>query len=378
MKKFFNNLADLVSFIQLPKNQRRIVFYSEGKTYWVHLEGLLKSFLQISDIPVCYISSGLDDPGLQYSHPNLKVFRTDEGSIRNWLFENIDTELLIMTMPDLDQYQVKRSKHKVHYVYTQHSLVSFHMVYRKGAFDAFDTVFCAGPHHITETREIERVFNLPEKNLVEHGYARLDSILEEAQSQKKESSDSKHVLIAPSWGENSLIEVVGMEIVSELLKYGFRVTLRPHPQTIKFKPNIVNNIVQAHKNNALFDFETNVATQQTLHESDLMIGDWSGAALDFAFGLKKPVLFVDVPRKVNNPEYTRIKITPFEESIRELIGKVLSTEECNKIASVAEKMINSNKLKIQIESLANESVFNLGNSNAVGAAWLLQFLETNK
>ena len=30
-----------------------------------------------------------------------------------------------MTMPDLHNYQIKRSSHKVHYVYVQHSLVVF-------------------------------------------------------------------------------------------------------------------------------------------------------------------------------------------------------------------------------------------------------------
>jgi len=84
--------------------------------------------LATSNIPVCYISSGEDDPGLFLEHPNYRTFKIDEGFVRNWLFENIETDVMVMTMPDLHQYQVKRSKHKVHYVYTQHSLVSLHMV----------------------------------------------------------------------------------------------------------------------------------------------------------------------------------------------------------------------------------------------------------
>lgn len=224
--------------MQLPKAERRIVFYSEGKNYWPHLEELLKAVLVLSNIPVCYISSGEDDPGLLLQHPNYRTFKTDEGFIRNWLFGNIETDVMVMTMPDLHQYQVKRSKHKVHYIYTQHSLVSLHTVYRKGAFDHFDTIFCAGPHHVKEIRATEAQYNLPTKHLVEQGYGRLDAIIKAAEKRPKEkkSADApKHILIAPSWGTQGTIESgIGKKIVDQLMAQGYQVTLRPHPQTIKF------------------------------------------------------------------------------------------------------------------------------------------------
>ena len=200
---FIRHFRDVMRFMQLPKAQRRLTFYSEGKNYWPHLEGLVREWLAISDTPICYISSGEDDPGLELEHPNYKAFKIDEGFVRNWLFENIDTDVMVMTMPDLHQYQVKRSQHRVHYIYVQHSMVSLHMAYRKGAFDHFDTIFCAGPHHIKEIRAMEEKYNLPKKNLVKHGYGRLDAIIEEAKRRpKREKLDSapKNVLIAPSWG----------------------------------------------------------------------------------------------------------------------------------------------------------------------------------
>jgi hypothetical protein len=47
--------------------------------------------------------------------------------------------------------------------------------------------------------------------------------------------------------------------------------------------------------------------------------DWSGVAMEFAFGLEKPVLFIDVPRKVNNPEYKTLRAVPLEVSYRDQI-----------------------------------------------------------
>lgn len=328
--RFFSHIGNVIEFKQLPKDLRRLVFYSEGKNYWVHLEGLVKEVLATCDTPICYISSNKSDPGLKFQHSRYRSFLIDEGFVRNWLFESIDTDVIVMTMPDLNQYQVKRSKNKVHYVYVQHSLVSFHMVYRAGAFDYFDSIFCAGPHHIEEIRAIEAKYNLPAKNLVEHGYSRLDAIIREAKSRPKKtrSNDAPlHVLVAPSWGEQGTIESgVGERIVDQLMALSCQVTLRPHPQTIKFAWNKVNAILNKHDGNPLFAYEGDVAGQESLHESDVMIGDWSGAALDYAFGLNKPVLFVDVPRKVNNVNYQEIDIEPFEVSIREKIGKVVGDE----------------------------------------------------
>ena len=317
--------------MRLPKAHRRLTFYSEGKNYWPHLERLVQEILTTSEISVCYISSDKDDPGRFVEHPNYRTFNIDEGFVRNWLFENIDTDVMVMTMPDLHQYQVKRSKHKVHYVYVQHSLISLHMAYRKGAFDHYDTIFCAGPHHIKEIRAMEIKYNLPKKNLVEHGYGRLDTIIAEAKSRpRKEKTDKepKHVLIAPSWGKKGTIESgIAQLIVEQLIEQGCKITLRPHPQTVKYAKDKIDAILRKYENHTLFSYESNVAGQKSLHESDLMISDWSGATLDYAFGLNRPVIFVDVPRKINNPDYEELGIEPFEAFIREKIGIIVSDND---------------------------------------------------
>ena len=365
-----------MAILSLPKEHRRIVFYSEGKNYWVHLEALIEEFLAQSDVPVVYLSSGADDLGLNFKHARYTSYEIGEGFSRDWLFANIDTEVMVMTMPDLHQYQVKRSKFNVHYVYTQHSLVSLQMVYRPGAFDHFDTVFCSGPHHVQEMRAIEHTRGLAPKKLPEIGYPRLDAILTQAQSNQPvlDSNPSKrpHILIAPSWGDQGTIECgIGENIVNQLLERQYRVTLRPHPQTLKFFGDRVKAIVSKHANNPHFDFEDNVAGQESLHSSDMMISDWSGAALDYAFGLKKPVMFIDIPRKINNPDYTIIPLEPIEASIRSKIGVVVSTdfmqlpvEEC---------------LQLPIAELDIEAfLYNAGACHVDGSRYLIGLLEATE
>ena len=376
MVKFIRHLSNVIQFLQLPRQTRRLVFYSEGKNYWPHLEPLVTELLARADMPVCYISSDEDDPGLLLVHPDYRKFDIDEGYVRDWLFRNIDTDVFVMTMPDLHRYQVKRSRHTVHYVYVQHSLVSLLMVYRKGAFDHYDTIFCAGPHHVREIRALEAEFNLVPKKLLEHGYGRLDSILEQAQVHtraEKSITERSHILIAPSWGAEGMIESgIGKSIVDHLLRCRYQVTLRPHPQTLKFAEGRVGEILKRHKGDPLFTYELNVVAQDTLHASDLMISDWSGVALEYMLALDKPVLYVDVPMKVNNPEFHRIAIEPLECRIRQTGRSDIL--ELHEIGQVAEKIEELLKRSASAGSEADGMVFNPGESGVYGASCLQQIL----
>lgn len=370
--KFFKYLKNVIAFNQLEPKKRQIVFYSEGKNYWVHLKGLVKHLLKATDYNVTYVSSGADDPGLLIEHENFNCFLIDEAWVRNWWFENLKADLLVLSMPDIHQYQVKRSKYPVHYVYVQHSLVSKHMVYRKGAFDYYDSIFCAAPHHIKEIRAIESFYKLPKKAVYKHGYSRLDSIKRNASSNQrsKASGTKQHVLIAPSWGKVNVVEEFAQQIVENLLSNGFKVTLRPHPQTIKFSRTKVEDIVNQFKSNSDFSFEGSVDGEQSLHDSDVMISDWSGAALDYAFGLGKPVLFIDVPRKVNNTEYEQINIIPFEDSIRTQIGEVMPLDEVENVSSWIQKCLDKSR-----STTFDHRIYNVGCSDEVGADLIVDILK---
>ncbi|MFK8012287.1 MAG: CDP-glycerol glycerophosphotransferase family protein [Marinicellaceae bacterium] len=369
MLQFFQHIKNVIAYNQLDKSKKRLVFYSEGKNYWVHLKGMLNSLLQDYDLPICYVSSNKNDPGLYVKHENLHSFLIDEGWVRNWFFENIDTDVMVMTMPDINQYQVKRSKNKVHYVYTQHSLVSLHMVYRPGALDHYDSIFCAADHHKKEIRALESHFNLKKKDLYEHGYERLDAIIEQAKGSKKPNNSPKHVLLAPSWGDNSIIELMGSQVVDRILDHGFQLTLRPHPQTLKFSHEKIKTIVNKHKDNPLFHYENNVAGQDSLHQSDIMVCDWSGAALDYAFGLNKPVLFIDVPRKINNPDYQDIAIEPFEVSIREKIGTVVAINDIENIGTHLESTLKQYK-----NTTFDHGIYSPSKSAQTGAKFLYEIV----
>jgi len=366
MFKTLQNIFQAIEFMRLPKKNRQVVFYSEGKTYWPIFKGLVDGVLDQSKLNVCYITSGKDDPGFKYNNKNFKSFLTDNGYVRNWLFENLQADILIMTMPDLNQYQVKRSKYQVHYIYVQHALVSLHMAYREGAFDFFDTIFCSGPHHIQEVRHIEEKYNLPQKKLLEHGYVRFDSIVKN-KHRENTNDNYKHALFAPSWGHNATIELgLGNLVVEKLLSFGCMVTFRPHPETLKSSSKIIQKIIMKHHKNKMFIYDECISSLDSFYQSDFMVSDWSGAAIEYSLGLKKPVVFIDVPKKINNPKYNEIDLTPLEVLIRNDIGTIIGADK------LSSSLINSLTYN---EIDPNKYIFNIGKSDYYGVKYILDMIE---
>jgi len=365
---------ELRRFRRLPQSARSIVFYAEDATSWVHFEGMVRALASESGRGVCYVTSSPADPVLTERQPGINPFYVGEGAVRTAFFLQLRADVAVMTMPDLGTYQVKRSMvHPVHYVYVFHSLVSTHMAYRPGAFDQYDTILCAGPHHVRELRAAESEYGLAPKNLVEHGYGRLDALMQRWKRTPAtpihDGNEKAHVLVAPSWGPSGLLESHGAELCHILLSAGFRVTVRPHPLTLKAHPGVIRRLRDDFGTGRGFDLETDVASSDSFASADIMISDWSGAALEFAFALERPVLFVDVPRKINNPRYEEIPLEPREVTIRGDIGEVISPEILTEVPGYVKRLRAPRAEQRDSIRRAREGVvYNLGTSGAAGAA----------
>ena len=183
-----------------------------------------------------------------------------------------------------------------------------------------------------------------------------------------ESSEEIHVLIAPSWGPNGLLETMGETVVSELLNAGYKVTVRPHPRTNEHTPLVLSSLTKLFSSNKRFNQEQSIASFDSLLAADIMISDWSGAALEFAFGLEKPVLFIDLPAKVNNSEYEQIEATPLEVFLRDEVGSILRPEKIDTIAAAVDILINDrDKIVASIRSCRDSWIYNVGKSSKKGA-----------
>lgn len=372
---FIREWKELSRFRALEPDLRNIVFYAEDHSSWTYFEAIVKELTGALGKQICYVTSSKDDQILDLYEDNIRTFCIGSGTVRTLFFSSLQADVMVMTMPDLGLYQIKRSRSQVHYVYVYHSLISSHMSYRRGAFDQFDTILCTGPHHKNEIRETEELYGLKPKILVEAGYGRLDAILGSEVSShddfNQRQTSLKRVLVAPSWGKNSFLESHGAQLVEVLLATGHHITLRPHVMANRHRKHLLGRLERQFGSNPNFILDLGLESQGEMSGYDLLVADWGGSALEYAFGLGRPVLFVDVPRKVFNPEYKQISCTPLEVQVRSLIGDVVSPDRLREIPERIERLFGkSTDSQDQLEQLRTKWVFNIGSSGKIGAEYI--------
>jgi hypothetical protein len=354
-------------FVRECVDPQALTIYSEGAVYASFLDPVIAALGEVRDSPIYYLTSDPDDPVLAAPPAHLRAYYVGGGALI-YALTNVRSGTLVMTMPDLNTFHLKRSVHPVHYAYLFHSMVSSHMVYREGSFDHYDSIFCVGPHHRQEVRAWEAVRDLPQKNLIDHGYGVLDALItnrDEYPGPKPASSDSGYdLLIAPSWGPNGVLETIGQELVALLLDAGHRITVRPHPRTRDLSPEKIKALEDRFSDHPDFRLEADTTNFESLHASHLMISDWSGAAIEYAFGLERPVLFVDVPRKVNNPQWESIGIDPLEATYRADVGAILDPDALSEAPKmVAALCSDPDAFAAKIRDYRNRHVYNIGSSD---------------
>ncbi len=371
--EFIEDWKQLKKFEKLTDKERSIVFYAENKASMNHYRELISEITEKKELQICYVTSVKNDPILSSKNKNILPFYIGNGTIRSKFFLTLKAKILIMDMPDLETFHIKRSKvYKVHYIYIFHSMFSIHSYLRKGAVDNYDTVFCVGEHHEKEIRETEKVYGLKPKKLVRYGFGRLDTLLDEKQEFQQINLDSeKLIIIAPSYGKDNLLEICGLEIIEILLKANFSVLLRPHFKILRDPKSKIKTIRKKFENNPRFIIEEGVIPPEKFYNSICMISDWSGISLEYAFVMERPVIFIDVPKKEMNSESKYITFEPIEISLRNKIGNIISPKDIESIPHIIENLNSiDSRFNLQIKNVCKNTVFNIGNSAHVGAKYI--------
>jgi len=358
------------TFKRLPWEWRNLVFYSESGQDWHQFEDLIDVLNKRWKLKVCYVTSDPQDAGLSRQHPNYMAICIPAGLFLTIFFQVKMADVVVLTMMDLDNLQLKRSLHPVHYIYLFHSMGSTHMVDHADSFDHYETLFCSGPHQVAEVRKREELKNLPAKHLFDYGHPRLEQVMREAEHWTEgEGKKRTVVLVAPTWGRTSIFNVCGKELISVLLQAGFDVIMRPHYQSIVLTPEVIGALRREFSDHPRFEYVDRMAETESLMRSDILVSDWSAMALEYALGLEKPVVFIDVPRRVRNPEWRELGIEPIESAMRLKLGSIVSPGCLEEVPQAISDLLNDRQtFSGRMRTLREHWVFRLGHSIADGAA----------
>ena len=367
---------DMDRFYNTPN--KLVVFYSEKSGFYNYFAEIIEYLLKRTKIVIHYVTGDPNDQVFAMDCPNLVPYYVSDKNLGTF-FAQLDVPVVVMTMPDLQTYHIKRSvvRKDIEYIYVFHALMSTTMAYRKAAFDHFDTIFCVGPYQVREIRETEQKYGLKPKNLVENGYGQLDRLLREHENLSAGDHERPMVLIAPSHQPGNIMESCITVIVDWLYDAGYKVVVRPHPQFVKRNPDFMPELESryADKTGDRLVFETNFSSHESIYTADLLITDWSGTAFEYTFVTKRPTLFINTPMKVINPEYDQYENKPMEITFRNTCGISIGPDEVDRIADhVADVLARSDDYRQTIESFMRTNVYNIGRSGQNGAKYIVSEL----
>lgn len=371
--------ADYKRFFSVAN--RHLVFYSEKSGFYKYFQAVIEYLLSHSNVIIHYITSDPHDQIFRIAETQSRIRPYYIGEKRLiTLMMKMDADMVVMTVPDLENYHIKRSyvRKDIEYIYLFHAMVSTHMIYRKASFDHYDTVFCVGPHHDREIRETEQLCGLPPKKLVAFGYPLLDDLLLQHSSHEKKQGIPR-VLIAPSHHDGNIMDSCLNEILAEVLDKGWQVVVRPHPQYVRRNPGRISALQTRYAQRKNIVFETDFASNESLYASDVMITDWSGISMEYSFVTHRPCIFINTPMKVLNPDYTQYKSVPVQIELRDKIGVSLEPSNVSGIAAVVQDMLSGRLLpEDEVAAIARQYVYNIGSSGRVGGQYIIDALRNRQ
>jgi CDP-glycerol glycerophosphotransferase (TagB/SpsB family) len=108
--------------------------------------------------------------------------------------------------------------------------------------------------------------------------------------------EEKHpftVLVSPSWGSSALLTRYGEKLLDRLAASGWRIIIRPHPQSKKSEAAILERLQTRYKDSDNIEWDYDRENIYSLNKADIMISDFSGIIFDYMFLRDKPVLYVN-------------------------------------------------------------------------------------
>lgn len=361
---------------------KRIVFYSEKNGFYKYYKNIIEEIIRRTNIVIHYITSDPEDEVFGMEGEQFKPYYINENRMIV-LMMKMQTDIMVMTTPDLENFQLKRSyiQKDIEYIYVPHDVNSSNLTFHKNALDHFDTIFTSGPKNKAEIAEREQKFKLPTKNLIEWGSSVIDNMTASyEQMLKGEDTESaptegKTVLIAPSWQEDNILDSCIEKMLDKLVQTKHRIIVRPHPQYVRHFEARIDALAAKYREYGV-TFQKDFSSNKTVYMADLLVTDWSSISLEYAFSTLKPVLFINTPMKIVNPDYKELETVPIDIELRDKVGISIALDHIeNEIVSAVDKLLNDVQFsRDSMQALKEQYIYNVGTSGKVGAKYIIERL----
>ena len=147
-----------------------IVIFSEGKRYW-NVFGPVCDEFEKRGKEIHYLTASPDDPALTKEYKHVHAEFIGEGNKAISRMNLLKADIVLSTTPSLDVFQWKRSKSVEYYVHLPH-MANDITTYKMFGLDFYDAVLLSGQYQIDEIRRLEKMREIPAKDLKLAGASR--------------------------------------------------------------------------------------------------------------------------------------------------------------------------------------------------------------
>ena len=345
-----------------------IAIFSEGKNYWGTFREIVDELIA-RKVHFAYYTMDLHDPALLIDNEYMHSHLFDKNKVASFhKLANIKAKVMLSTTPNIGTpgYPLARPANVGKLVHVFHAFADI-SAYHVGSLDNYDIVLTVGPHQEKPIREVENSRCLKPKELIPVGLPYFDAQYHSLRSFDTSVSSclcvkkTETILVAPSWGAKGLLSEYGTGFIEKLAEAGFKVVVRPHPQSYIAEAAFIDRCKAetAKHPNVVWDDET-IGTKSMM-ASELLISDTSSIRFDYAFLYEKPVITLDIPRERQLEYEGQFMSEIWTDSAAKRLGRVLGHEEVGNVVEIVKEVLESGAAE-GVKKFRDETITNLGTS----------------
>lgn len=328
------------------------VIFSDSKRYWNVFEPVCDE-LEARGYRVDYLTASPDDPALERDYKNVRCEFVGEGNRAFAKLNMLKADVVFSSTPGLDVYQWKRSRDVKCYVHVLHAVTDPSM-YRMFGLDYYDAVLLSGEYQLHQIRAFEKMRNLPAKDLAVLGLPHMDTLRQRFLDAPAPEDHETTVLLAPTWGETALFSLYGGDIIGSLLKTGYHVIVRPHPQSMTSEADMMNRIMGEYPESDQLEWNFDNDNFDALMRSDIMISDFSGVVFDFALVFDRPVIYTEPAVDLGPYDAWWMPENLWVLGAVERVGRKLELEHVGELKQLIDECLQSEELQAACDQVRDE------------------------
>lgn len=352
--------------------KKQFVIYSDSKRYHNIFAPICDAFEE-RKIPLTYFTQSPDDPLLEQKYEYVTCEFIGEGNKGIARMNLLQADICLATTPGLDVLQWKRSRDVGYYVHIPHAVSDF-STYRMFSLDYYDAVLINGDNQKRFIRKVEDYWKCKEKELVMTGSVYMDEAWKRTANLEKHTCNMEcpTILVAASWGENTILKRYGSKLLKPLVETGFRIIVRPHPQSYVSEVDMLECLQKEFASADNLEWNRDVDNLAVLNQADLMISDFSGVIYDYAFLFERPVFYADIDFDTSVYDADWFDEEPWDVRVLPEMGRKLEEKEFSNIKEIILDTLKDQELAKGVENLKNDCWQNRGGALEATVEYLIR------